>query len=85
METPEIISYLATLLMLIAYCCRTVWLRVFSIIGISMNMLFAYLILDQSLSARSIIVSGILYLIINIVQLFNEIRRVWKPQKQNLG
>lgn len=75
MELAEIISYIATGLLLISYCCRTVWLRVFQIFGCSTNMLFAYLILEQSISARSIIYSNIIYLTINIVQLFREIKR----------
>lgn len=76
MELSEIISYLATLFMLISYCCRTFWLRIFTIIGISLNMTFAYMILDKSISPRSIIISGVIYLIINFVQLINEYKRL---------
>lgn len=75
MELAEIISYLATLFLLISYCFRTVKLRIFQILGGSTNIIFAYMILDQSTSARSIIISNIIYLIINIIQLFNEIKR----------
>ena len=75
MELAEIISYIATLFLLISYCCRTVKLRIFQVLGGSMNILFAYMILDASPSARSIIISNIIYLGINIVQLFREIDR----------
>lgn len=75
MELAEIIFYLATLLLLISYCCRTVWLRLFQILGGCANIIFASMILEQSLSARSIIFSNIAYLLINIVQLFRELRR----------
>lgn len=74
-ELAEVISYLATGFLLISYCCRTIKLRLFSLIGIVLNIWFAYLILDQSPSARSIIVSNMIYFIINFVQLFREIRR----------
>lgn len=75
MELAEIISYLATLFLLISYCFRTVKLRIFQILGGITNIIFAYMILEQSTSARSIIISNIIYLIINVIQLFNEIRR----------
>jgi len=76
MELAEIISYIATLFLLISLCCRTVWLRIFQIFGCFANMTFAYMILEQSISARSIIYSNIIYLIINIVQLYRELKRV---------
>lgn len=75
MELAEIISYIATLFLLISYCCRTIKLRIFQVLGGSTNILFAYMILDASPSARSIIISNIIYLGINIVQLFREIDR----------
>lgn len=75
MDLSEIVSYVATLFLLISYCCRTVKLRIFQIIGCSTNILFACMILNASPSARSIIVSNIIYLIINIIQLFREIER----------
>lgn len=83
MELAEIISYIATLFLLISYCYRTVKLRIFQILGGSTNILFAYMILDASPSARSIIVSNIIYLAINIVQLFREIERERKENKLN--
>lgn len=75
MELAEIISYLATFFLLISYCCRTVWLRVFQILGCCTNIIFACLILDSITSARSIIFANIAYLAINIVQLFREMHR----------
>ena len=75
MELAEIISYIATGFLLISYCCRTVKLRIFQIFGGIANMIFAYMILDASPSARSIIVSNIIYLIINVIQLYREIQR----------
>ena len=75
MELAEIISYIATGLLLISYCCRTVWLRIFQILGGLANIIFAAMILEQSISARSIIYSNIIYLIINAIQLFKELRR----------
>lgn len=83
MELAEIISYLATLFLLISYCFRTVKLRIFQILGGITNIIFAYMILEQSTSARSIIISNIIYLIINVIQLFNEIRRE-RLEKQKL-
>jgi len=80
MELAEIVSYTATLFLLISYCCRTVKLRIFQILGGSTNILFAYMILDASPSARSIIISNIIYLVINIVQLFREIERERKDR-----
>jgi hypothetical protein len=73
MELEEIISYIATGFLLISYCCRTVKLRLFQIFGGIANMIFAYMILDSSPSARSIIISNIIYLTINTIQLFREI------------
>ena len=61
--------------MLVGYLCRTVWLRVFALAGCALNALFAWMIIDQSISARSIIVSNVIYAGINLVQLFREIRR----------
>lgn len=75
MELAEIVSYAATLFMLAGYLCRTVWLRVFTLLGCTLNALFAWMIIDQSLSARSIIVSNAIYAAINFVQLFREIKR----------
>ena len=74
MDLPEIVSYMATALLLVSYCYRTVKLRVFQILGGLANMTFAYMILDSSPSARSIIVSNIIYLVINAVQLYREIK-----------
>jgi hypothetical protein len=76
MEFAEIISYIATGFLLISYCCRTVKLRIFQLIGIIFNLIFAWMILDQSPSARSIIVSNIIYFIINFIQLFRELDRL---------
>ena len=81
MELAEIISYLATLFLLISYCCRTVKLRVFQIFGGIANIIFAWMIMEASPSARSIIISNIIYLAINIVQLFREIKREKQEQK----
>lgn len=75
MELAEIVSYIATGLLLISYCCRTVWLRVFQIFGGVANIIFAAMILEQSISARSIIYSNIIYLTINIIQFFRELKR----------
>lgn len=75
MELSEIISYLATLFLLVSYCCRTVKLRIFQLIGGSLNILFACMILDESKSARSIIVANVIYFTINLVQLYREIKR----------
>lgn len=75
MEIAEIVSYIATLFLLISYCCRTVKLRIFQIFGGITNIIFAEMILDASPSARSIIISNIIYLTINIIQLFREIKR----------
>ena len=82
MELAEIISYLATLFLLISYCCRTVKLRVFQIFGGIANIIFAWMIMEASPSARSIIISNIIYLAINIVQIFKEIKR--EKQEQNI-
>jgi len=84
MELAEIISYLATFLLLISYCCRTVKLRIFQIFGGIANIIFAYMILDQSPSARSIIISNIIYLGINFVQLFREIK-IAKQEKYKIN
>lgn len=75
MEIAEIVSYTATLFMLVGYLCRTVWLRVFTLMGCILNATFAWMIIGQSISARSIIVSNGVYTIINLVQLFREIKR----------
>ena len=90
MELAEIISYIATGFLLISYCCRTIKLRIFQIFGGIANMIFAYMILEASPSARSIIISNIIYLIINIIQLFREIqrkkrkkRKIYEERKRN--
>ena len=75
MDVAEIVAYVATLFLLISYCYRTIKLRIFQILGGITNMIFAYMILDSSPSARSIIFSNIIYLAINTVQLFREINR----------
>ncbi len=83
MELAEIISYLATLFMLLGYAHRTVWLRVYTLVGCALNTLFAYMIIEQSTSARSIIVSNVIYAIINAIQLYREIERKkrWRLRK----
>ena len=74
-QIAEIISYIATLFIIISYCCRTVWLRVFQIVGGAANLMFGYMILESAPSARSIIIANIIYLIINVVQLCRELDR----------
>lgn len=75
MEFAEIVSYIATLFLLISLCCRTVWLRIFQILGCCTNILFGIMILNQSISARSIVFANIVYLGINVIQFFRELKR----------
>ena len=72
MDVAEVVSYSATLFVLLGYACRGFWLRVFSIVGCLLNMTFAFLILSQSQSARSIIISNIIYIAINVFHLKKE-------------
>ena len=75
MEAAEVISYTATAFMLLGYLCRTVLLRAFTFLGCILNMVFALMIVEQSPSARSIIISNAIYAVINFIQLFMELMR----------
>lgn len=68
----EVIYYLGTILFIISYCCRTFWLRVFQIIGGIFNTIFAFIILSSSPSARAMIISNIIFMVINVIQAFRE-------------
>lgn len=65
----EIICYAGTLLTLVSYCFRTLKLRIFLTAGNVVNIVWAILA-----NQEPILVSNILYLVINLVGLFKEIR-----------
>ena len=75
MELSEVIYYLGTILLIISFCCRGFWLRVYQIIGIIFNTIFACMIVSSSPSARAMIISNIIFYIINSNHLIREKKR----------
>lgn len=74
MEIAEIIYYIGTIFLLISYCCKELWLRIFQIFGCIGSTIFAILILNSSPSARGMIISNCVYLVINILVLIKRIK-----------
>lgn len=74
MEIAEIIYYIGTLFLLISYCCKELWLRIFQLFGCIGSTIFAILIFQSSPSARGMIISNCIFLIINIVVLIKRIK-----------